>query len=168
MASRRCGRAARTSGAGWSRGMIAGGGTSASAGQTARHVPVLLAEAMQMLAPRSRRRLCRRDVRRRRLQPRHSRRRRYAGDRHRPRPHGDRRGLRPGRSLGWTARAGRGPVLRISPTSAARRDTTRSTASSWTSASRRCSSTRPRAASRSASTARSTCAWGATGRAQPT
>jgi 16S rRNA (cytosine1402-N4)-methyltransferase len=32
--------------------MSAGGGTSASAGQTARHVPVLLSQAMQMLAPR--------------------------------------------------------------------------------------------------------------------
>src|SRR5687768_8558825 len=48
----RRGRAARTSGAPWSRAMSAGGGTSASAGQTARHVPVLLSQAMQMLAPR--------------------------------------------------------------------------------------------------------------------
>ena len=46
--------------------------------------------------------------------------------------------------------------------------TTRSTASCSISACRRCSSTRPRAASRSGSTGRSTCAWAATGRAPPT
>ena len=46
--------------------------------------------------------------------------------------------------------------------------TMRSTASCSTSASPRCSSTRPSAASRSASTARSTCAWAARGRAPPT
>ena len=40
-------------GAGWSGDMTAGGGTSAGAGQTARHMPVLLAQAMQMLAPRA-------------------------------------------------------------------------------------------------------------------
>ena len=33
--------------------MMAGGGTSAGAGQTAPHMPVLLAQAMQMLAPRA-------------------------------------------------------------------------------------------------------------------
>ena len=47
------GRAARTSGISWSRGMSAGGGTSASSGQSARHVPVLLSEAIELLAPRS-------------------------------------------------------------------------------------------------------------------
>jgi 16S rRNA (cytosine1402-N4)-methyltransferase len=46
------GWAASLSGTGWSREMSAGGGNSASAGQTVRHVPVLLSEAMAALSPR--------------------------------------------------------------------------------------------------------------------
>ena len=157
------GRAARTSGVSWSRGMSAGGGTSASAGQSARHVPVLLVRSDANRSRRSERRhLCRRDVWRRRLQPRHSRDCRYAGDWHRPRPLGDRRGLRPGRSLRRTAGAGRRPILQSRgrlPRARARRGRR---CRAWISASRRCSSTRPSAASRSASTDRSTCGWDTT------
>ena len=64
-----------------------------------------------MLAPARGRHLCRRHLRRRRLQPRHPRRAGNPGDRHRPRPHGDRRRLRSGRTLGGPADAGRGPLL---------------------------------------------------------
>src|SRR5690349_9561826 len=51
-ANDRFGWAARTFSTGWSGNMTSGGGTSASAGQAARHVPVLLTQAMHMLAPR--------------------------------------------------------------------------------------------------------------------
>ena len=62
------------------------------------------------------------------------------------------------------ADAGRGPLLRARRRWRAVSASRRSTASCSISASPRCSSTRPSAASRSASTARSTCAWSATGR----
>ena len=103
-------RAARTSGMRWSRGMSAGGGTSASSGQSARHVSVLLTRSDATARAQnggvyvdatfgaggySRAIL---------------ERRRYAGDRHRSRSHGDHRGLRPGRSRGRTAGAGRRPI----------------------------------------------------------
>ena len=61
-------------------------------------------------APR-RRHLCRRDLRRRRLQPRDPRCRGNPGHRHRPRPVGHYRRLRSGRPVGRPADPGRGPLL---------------------------------------------------------
>ena len=94
------------------------------------------------------------------------RRRRLQGDRHRPRPERDRARLRSGRAGRRPADAGRGPVLQ-SRRSRAASATTPSTAWCSISACPRCSSTRPSAAFRSASTVRSTCAWAAAGRAPP-
>ena len=87
--------------------------------------------------------------------------RRLQGDRHRPRPERDRARRRSGRGRTRPADADRRPLLQ------SRRDRARcrlrgtSTASCSISAFPRCSSTRPSAAFRSASTGRSTCAWAA-------
>ncbi len=93
--------------------------------------------------------------------------RRHAGDRHRPRPERGRGRLR-------ACRGSRGPARRwsriASPISTRWRRVsgmTRSMACCSISASRRCSSIRASAASRSAMTDRSTCAWAATARARP-
>ena len=147
--------------------MMAGSDGDAVAGGLARHVPVLGARRARAAQRPRRRHLYRRHVRRRRLHARDPRRRRCAGDRHRPRPDRDRARRRPGRSR---PAAGSRWSRTASPSSTrwrASSATTRSTASCSISASPRCSSTRPSAASRSGSTARSTCAWAATGRAPP-
>ena len=69
---------------------------------------------------------------------------------------------------GRPADRGRGAFLRARQGRTAVRPRRRSTASCSISACRRCSSTRPSAASRSGSTGRSTCGWAARGRARPT
>ena len=145
-----------------------GGGQPAADGGLARHIPVLGGPAVEFLNVRDggvyidatfgAGGYTRADPRSRELQ-RH---------RHRPRPARDRRRFRPGRRAptgGWCWSRTGSPISKAWRAPAA---TTRSTASCSTSACRRCSSTRPRAASRSASTVRSTCAWAAPGRAPPT
>ena len=86
------------------------------------------------------------------------------GDRHRPRPAARSRSA-PTWSQAADGRldAGRRPLLATRRASRALPASTQSTASCSTSAFPRCSSTPPSAASRSASTGRSTCAWAAQG-----
>ena len=145
-----------------------GGGQPAADGGLARHIPVLGGPAVDFLNVRDggvyidatfgAGGYTRADPRRRQLQR----------DRHRPRPARDRRAASTwcrAPTAGWCWSRIASPISKAWRAPAA---TTRSTASCSTSACRRCSSTRPRAASRSASTVRSTCAWAATGRAPPT
>ena len=134
----------------------------------ARHVSVLGREAVDWLAPRAGGVYVDATFGAGGYSPRNPGRGRHPRDRHRPRPHRDRRRLRSGRAVGRPADAGRRAASPSSPTSARRRACRRSTASCWMSASRRCSSTRPSAASRSGSTGRSTCGWAMTARARPT
>ena len=160
--ARRCGRGFRSCGRGQARGtgwgatgMMAGhGGGDSAVGGPARHIPVLLAEVLAALAAGRRRDHHRRHLRRGRLHEGDPRGRRV-GHRDRPRP---RRRSQAGRALeddaGRQAAAG---ARRFLATRRGRRE--RPTASCSTSASPRCRSTRPSAASRSASTGRSTCAW---------
>ena len=135
----------------------------------ARHIPVLLDEAMAALAPQSRRRLSRRHLRRRRLHARHSRARGRARAGARSRSERDSRRRRAGRSL----------------RTAASRWSRRASAS-WRAIAERCGFApldgvvaryrrlldavrRGRARLlASASTARSTCAWRAAAAAPPT
>ena len=119
------------------------------------HLPVLLGPLHRGRRPGDRR-LARRHLRRRRLLPRPPRRRRRPRHRHRPRP----RGARPRRRLGRRRAPARPPRRHLRqprPHRRRGRPCRHSTASSSTSASPRCSSTRPPAASPSRRTARSTC-----------
>ena len=131
---------------------------------------VLLEGGLRGARRRARRRLRRRHLRRRRLcggLPR----RRTREPRHRDRPRPGRR-LPAGAALAETTTgrlvSGARPLRRRRRRSSRKHGSERRDGSSSTSASPPCSSTRPSAASRSAETARSTCAWSVTGEARPT
>ena len=127
------------------------------------HIPVLLAPILATVAPVARR-LARRHPRRRRLRAGAARRRRDPGDRRRPRPRGARARRRLGRRLRRPPRrCVAGTFGDARPHRRRGRARRRSTAWCSTSASPRCSSTRPAAASPSRRTGRSTCGWSQAG-----
>ena len=147
---------------------MAGSDGPAVAGGPARHVPVLARPALELLNVRDGGIYIDGTFGAGGYTPRDPRGRRCARHRHRPRPERGRDGAGLVAGGRRPADAGRGALLRARSRRARNSATPRSTASCSISASPRCSSTRPSAASRSGSTARSTCAWAATGRAPPT
>ena len=91
---------------------------------------------------------------------------RHPCHRHRSRPYRHIGRFRSGRAIGWPSHAGRGPLFQ-SGRSLRRAGFCRGRRRrAWMSAFPRCSSTRPTAASRFVSTARSTCGWDRMARAR--
>ena len=136
---------------------------------TQRHIPVLLPEVLDALAPLGGGTFIDGTFGAGGYTQRHPvRRANGARSRHRPRSHGHRGGTEPCRRSRRTPDARRRHVRRAGPHRNRGRASRRWTASCSTSASPRCSSTSPSAASRSRATGRSTCAWARTGPPPPT